>query len=74
MVRYTVQSDNYIAQQNPVFVSIIYIYHPWFEVNSGVRQGDSLSPTLLILFINDLITELITCIDFNGRNICSLLL
>ena len=28
-------------QQHPVFVSIIYIHHAWFEVNSGVRQGDS---------------------------------
>ena len=27
---------------------------PWFDVKSGVRQGDSLSPTLFSVFINDL--------------------
>jgi hypothetical protein len=29
----------------------------WFDINSGVRQGDSLSTILFGLFINDLITE-----------------
>ncbi len=29
----------------------------WFDISSGVRQGDSLSPTLFGLFINDLISE-----------------
>ncbi len=31
---------------------------PWFHTNSGVRQGDSLSPTLFALYINDLISEI----------------
>ena len=30
----------------------------WFNCDSGVRQGDNLSPTLFSVFINDLALEL----------------
>ena len=30
----------------------------WFETTSGVKQGDTLSPTLFSIFVNDLITEI----------------
>jgi len=51
-------------------------YTDWFETTFGVRQGDSLSPTLFSIFINDLVKELNELslgIDINGRNICSLM-
>ena len=34
------------------------LYTDWFSINSGVRQGDTLSPTLFSLFINDLAKEI----------------
>ena len=57
-------------------VTINSLFSGCFFMNSGVRQGDSLSPTLFALFINGLAEE-IKClnkgVDINGQNISILL-
>ena len=48
----------------------------WFTTESGVRQGDSLSPTAFAIFINDLAKEmkdLNVGVDIDGEKICILL-
>ena len=43
-------------------IQVDHMVTGWFDVNSGVRQGDSLSPTLFSIFLNDLAQEI------NGLN------
>jgi len=44
---------------NPVAqIKLNKAYTEWFETNSGVKQGDCLSPTLFGIYINDLVSEL----------------
>jgi len=48
----------------------------WFDICSGVKQGDTLSPTLFSMYINDLATgvkELNYGVDIDGQNVCILL-
>ena len=33
----------------------------WFPVSYGVHQGDSLSPTLFAIYINDMFEEIAQC-------------
>ena len=49
---------------------------PAFEVSSGVKQGDIVSPTLFSMYLNDLATGIkdLNCgIDINGHNLSILL-
>ena len=59
-----------------VCVKLNATFSGWFMSNSEVRQGDSLSPILFALFINDLATE-IKCLNkgfkLNDLNISILL-
>ena len=32
----------------------------WFDISSSVQQGDTLSPTLFNMYLNDLATEIVT--------------
>ena len=51
-------------------------YTDWFHTKCGVRQGDTLSPTLFNLYINDFIDELNATelgIKIEGRNVGGLL-
>ena len=51
------------------------LHTDFFDVATGVRQGDVLSPLLFNFYTSDLITELNNCnccININNVNICSL--
>ena len=57
-------------------VKVNNMFSGWFFTNSGVRQGDSLSPTLFALFINALAEEIKILnkgVDIDGQNISILL-
>ena len=52
------QKTNYI-EKTVSCVKLNQFKTNWFEVNSGVRQGDSLSPTLFNIYISDLVMLMI---------------
>ena len=47
-----------LYKQNESCIRLNDVMTDWFPVESGVRQGDTLSPTLFALFINSLAQEI----------------
>ena len=57
-------------------VTLNGLFTQWFEIHNGVRQRYTLSPTLFIFLINDLVSHLKDLnlgIDVDGEKICILL-
>ena len=57
-------------------VKVNNLFTDWFNVSSGVRQGDNLSPVLFNLYIIELAIELKKMnygVDIGGKKVCLLL-
>ena len=81
LLQYNIDGKMYNAVKNlysrtESCVKINNFITEWFIINNGVRQGDSLSPTLFSLYINELAKEIKNMnkgIKFAGHKISILL-
>ncbi len=57
-------------------ININNILTEWFDTNCGVKQGDTLSPSMFGIFINDIVDNIKSVnvgVNINGINVCILL-
>lgn len=47
-----------LYEHNESCIRLNNLHSDWFDVNSGVKQGDNISPTLFSLYLNDLAKEI----------------
>ncbi len=65
-----------IYQNSYCSVNVNNMLMDWFDTKAGVKQGDSLSPTMFGIFINGIVEDVKsvnTGIEIEGHNICILL-
>ena len=55
---YNFVKSMYAGSDPCINVNDKYMYIDWFPCKKGVKQGDSISPTMFAIFINDLVTEI----------------
>ncbi len=70
------ESIKNIYQNSYGSVNVNNMLTDWFNTKAGIKQGDSLSPTMFGIFINDIVEDVKsvnTGIEIDRHNICILL-
>ncbi len=70
------ESIKAIYQESICSINVNNILIEWFDTNCGVKQGDTLSPTIFGIFINDIVDDVKSVnigINIDGINVCILL-
>ena len=76
MTKVTTRFNKNMYVHNIAYVKVNNLFTKWFNVWSGARQGDNLSPILFNLYINKLAIELNDLnygVDIGGKKACLLL-